>query len=101
MVGIAILATCPSWTKRVVRLCAVSLKKRPHPGGGQWNGPKVAEWTSADLGRYVWPSRGWDYLRYLGYSPQRPRLQHEKVADEEAQRRYQSRPQCVSLINRM
>jgi hypothetical protein len=82
-----------------------ALEKETPPGGGQWIGPKVAEWMSAYLGRHVWPSRGWDYLRYLNYSPQgiptkyhfvgqeRPRPQHEKAADEEAQRRYQSRTQ--------
>lgn len=64
--------------------------ERP-PGGGQWNGPKVAVWMSERLGRHVWPVRGWEYLRHLGYTPQRPRPRHEKAADEEAQRRYQPR----------
>lgn len=70
-----------------------ALESDTPPGGGQWNGPKVALWMSAYLGRHVWPSRGWDYLRYLDYTPQRPRPQHEKAADREAQRRYQSRAQ--------
>jgi transposase len=72
-----------------------AIENETPPGGGQWNGPKVAEWMSAYLGREVWPVRGWEYLRHLGYTPQRPRPRHEKAADEEAQRRYQSRPQAA------
>ena len=61
------------------------------PGGGEWNGPKTAEWMTQYLGRPVGPVRGWEYLRRLGYSPQRPRPRHEE-ADAEAQRAYKRRP---------
>jgi len=71
-----------------------ALENEKPPGGGQWNGPKVAVWMIERLGRHVWPVRAWEYLRHLGYTPQRPRPRHEKAADEEAQRRYQSRPQA-------
>ncbi len=83
-----------------------ALENEKPPGGGQWNGPKVAVWMSERLGRHVWPVRGWEYLRHLGYTPrgvptkyhfvghERPRPRHEKAADEEAQRRYRCRPQA-------
>src|SRR3954466_15864325 len=41
--------------------------------GGLWTGPKVATWMAARLGRKVWPRRGRDYLRKLGYSARRAR----------------------------
>ena len=54
------------------------------PDGGLWNGPKVAAWMSAQLGRPVRPQRGWEYLRRCGYTPQRPRPHHAQ-ADAAAQ----------------
>src|SRR3954449_8448007 len=42
----------------------------PPADGGLWTGPKVATWMAARLGRKVWPQRGWDYLKRLGYSAQ-------------------------------
>src|SRR5690606_757375 len=72
-----------------------AIENEEPPGGGQWNGPKVAVWMSERLGRKLDPARGWDYMRYLDYTPQRPRPRHEKAADMEAQRRYQSRPQAA------
>ena len=57
----------------------------PPADGGLWTGPKVAAWMTRRLGRKVWPQRGWDCLRKLGYSSQderarvhRPR--HAKAA---------------------
>jgi transposase len=44
--------------------------------GGQWSGPKVAEWMRQELGRPVAPQRGWDYLQQLRYSLQVPRPAH-------------------------
>ncbi len=39
----------------------------PAPDGGRWSGPKVADWIAKKTGRdYVWPQRGWDYLKRLG-----------------------------------
>src|SRR4051812_36002242 len=69
---------------------------RPWPGrqgappadGGLWTGPKVATWMAARLGREVWPQRGWDYLKKLGYSAQRPRPRHAKAASPEEQAAY-------------
>jgi transposase len=56
--------------------------------GGLWTGPKVAAWMAARLGRKVWPQRGWDYLKKLGYSAQAPRPRHAKAASPEEQAEY-------------
>ena len=54
------------------------------PDGGVWTCRKVAGWIAAKLGRPVAEVRGWEYLRRLGFSPQRPRPR-ESRADPEAQ----------------
>lgn len=47
--------------------------------GGIWTGPKVAQWIAKETGREkVWPQRGWDYLRKLGFTWKRPRPSHVK-----------------------
>ena len=57
----------------------------PPPDGGVWSGPKVAQAIAKMTGRqHVWPQRGWDYLKWLGYSCQVPRPRHQK-ADAAAQ----------------
>src|SRR3954468_21756383 len=55
-------------------------RAEPPADGGLWTGPKVAAWMAVRLGREVWPQRGWDYLRKVGYSAQRPRPRHAKAA---------------------
>src|ERR687883_1968704 len=60
----------------------------PPADGGLWTGPKVATWMATRLGRKVWPQRGWDYLKKLGYSAQRPRPRHAKAASPEEQAAY-------------
>jgi transposase len=60
----------------------------PPSDGGPWTGPKVAAWMAARLGRKVWPQRGWDYLKKLGYSPQVPRPRHAEAASPEEQTAY-------------
>src|SRR5881392_3495410 len=60
----------------------------PPADGGLWTGPKVATWMAARLGRKVWPQRGWDYLKKLGYSAQRPRPRRAKAASPEEQAAY-------------
>jgi hypothetical protein len=40
--------------------------QHPAPDGGAWNGPKVAQWIAARLGKPVHRQRGWEYLRRLG-----------------------------------
>jgi transposase len=62
----------------------LSALMEPHPDGGLWNSPKVAQWISAHTGRRVRRQRGWAYLQRLGMTPQRPRPRHVE-ADERAQ----------------
>jgi transposase len=54
------------------------------PEGGLWTGPQVARWMAERLARPVRPQRGWEMLRRLGYTPQRPRPHHQQ-ADAAAQ----------------
>jgi transposase len=49
------------------------------PDGGLWTSPKVAAWLADRLGRPVSPQRGWEALRRLGYTPQRPRPRHQQA----------------------
>src|SRR5690349_10615878 len=62
----------------------------PPADGGLWTGPKVATWMAARLGRKVWPQRGWDHLKKLDYSAQRPRPRprHAEAASLEEQAAY-------------
>lgn len=50
--------------------------EQPPAEGGVWSGPKVAAWMSRRLGRPVHAQRGWESLRRLGMTPQRPRPKH-------------------------
>jgi transposase len=74
----------------------------PPGDGGLWTGPKVAAWMAPRLGRKVWPQRGWDYLRKVGYSAQRPRPRHAKAASLEEQAAYKQSwpPRWISIARR-
>src|SRR3954462_3243748 len=56
----------------------------PAPDGGVWTGRWVAHWMSQTLGRPIHLQRGWEWLRRLGFPPQRPRPR-ETRADAAAQ----------------
>jgi transposase len=56
----------------------------PAPSGDLWTCRSVAAWMSAVLGRPVSPQRGWEWMRRLGFTPQRPRPR-ETRADPVAQ----------------
>jgi transposase len=56
----------------------------PAPGGGLWTCRSVAAWMSQTLGRPVGEQRGWEWMRRLGFTPQRPRPR-ETRADPAAQ----------------
>lgn len=56
----------------------------PAPDGGLWTGTKVAAWMGGRVGRPVGERRGWEWLRRLGFTPQRPRPR-ETRADAAAQ----------------
>ena len=59
------------------------LEGTPPPGGGMWNGPKVARWIEEKTGseKKVHAQRGWEYLRKAGHTPQVPRPSNAKGAD--------------------
>lgn len=54
------------------------------PDGGIWTCRSVAAWIGAAIGRPVDPARGWEWMRRLGFTPQRPRPR-ETRADPAAQ----------------
>ena len=56
----------------------------PAPDGGSWSCRSVARWMSQTLGRSVSQQRGWEGMRRLGCTPQRPRPR-ETRADPAAQ----------------
>ena len=56
----------------------------PAPNGDLWTCRSVAAWMSAALGRAVSEQRGWEWMRRLGFTPQRPRPR-ETRADPAAQ----------------
>jgi transposase len=56
----------------------------PAPDGGIWTCRQVAAWMRQTLDRSVSEQRGWEWMRRLGFTPQRPRLR-ETRADLEAQ----------------
>lgn len=58
--------------------------------GDVWSGPLVAHWMGKHLGRRISRTRGWEALRRLGYTPQRPRPCHAG-ADPEAQASFPGR----------
>lgn len=64
--------------------------EQPHPDGGLWTGPKVAQWMSEKLGRRVHPPRGWELLQQLNYRSYVPRPRHAK-ADADAQETFKKR----------
>ena len=69
----------------------------PPPGGGLWTCRKVADWIGARAGRPVAEARGWEWLRRLGFSPQRPRPREERAdpAAQAAFKRGASRPRST------
>jgi transposase len=61
----------------------------PPAEGGLWTGRKAAAWIERTTGRLTSPQRGWDDLRRLGYTPQRPRPQHAEAASAAEQAAWQ------------
>jgi len=56
----------------------------PAPDGGIWTCRSVAAWMGQTLGRPISPQRGWEWMRRLGFTPQRPRPRATR-ADPDAQ----------------
>src|SRR5215216_5504717 len=56
----------------------------PPSDGGLWTGPKVAAWMAGELGlAEVLPQRGWEALKAIGWSGQKPRPRHPHAATPE------------------
>ena len=54
----------------------------PAPHGALWTCRSVAAWMSQTLGRPVSAQRGWEWMRRLGFTPQRPRPRETRAAPE-------------------
>ncbi len=53
----------------------------PPPGGGVWTSGKVAHWMAGELGlASLAPQRGWEALRAIAWSIQKPRPRNPKAA---------------------
>jgi transposase len=56
----------------------------PPSDGGLWTGPKVAAWMASELGlAAVLPQRGWEALKAINWSVQKPRPRHPAAATPE------------------
>ena len=51
--------------------------------GENWNGRRVAQWMSEQLGRPIHMQRGYEWLAKLGFSSQMPRPAHKKANVED------------------
>jgi hypothetical protein len=55
--------------------------REPPPDGGLWSSRKVANWMAGELGlTSVAPQRGWEALKAIGRSIQKPRPKNPKSA---------------------
>lgn len=58
--------------------------RTPPDDGGLWSGAKVAAWMARHLGlERVYPQRGWEALKRIGWSLQAPRPRHPRAATPE------------------
>lgn len=51
--------------------------------GENWNGRRVAQWMSEQLGRPIHMQRGYEWLAKLGFSSQMPRPAHKNANAED------------------
>src|SRR4051794_7163872 len=59
---------------------------QPPPDGGLWTSPKVAAWMAGERGlAAVLPQRGWEALKAIDWSVQKPRPRHPAGATPEEQ----------------
>ena len=58
--------------------------REPPPDGGLWSSRKVANWMAGELGLVsIAPQRGWEALKAIGWSIQKPRPKNPKSATPE------------------
>jgi transposase len=64
----------------------------PPPDGGRWTSGKVARWMADELGlAKLAPQRGWEALKALGWSIQKPRPRNPKAATEDEQEAFKKK----------
>ena len=64
----------------------------PPPDGGRWTSAKVARWMADELGlAKLAPQRGWEALKALGWSIQKPRPRNPKAATEDEQEAFKKK----------
>src|SRR5437763_12539622 len=72
----------------------------PPPDGGLWSSRNVAAWMAGERGRAaVFPQRGWEALKAIDWTVQKPRPRHPASATPEAQEAFKkswSRPSLRS-----
>jgi transposase len=69
----------------------------PPPDGGLWSSRKVADWMAAELGlKSVAPQRGWEALKAIGWSIQKPRPKNPKSASPEEAAAFKKSSQTLS-----
>ena len=64
------------------RILRQAILNETPPGGGLWNGPKVARWIGDYVGFEVSNQTGLNYLKALGFTLQRPRPRHPEASEE-------------------
>jgi transposase len=66
---------------------------QPPPDGGLWSSRKVAAWMASELGlAAVLPQRGWEALKAIGWSVQKPRPRHPASATPEERAQHPDTP---------
>src|SRR3954453_8020760 len=64
--------------------------REPPPDGGLWSSRKVAAWMACELGlTRVAPQRGWEALKAINWSVQKPRPRHPASATPEERAAFQ------------
>ena len=64
----------------------------PPPDGGVWTSGKVARWMAGELGlASLAPQRGWEALRAIDWSIQKPRPRNPKAATAEEQKAFKKK----------
>ena len=64
----------------------------PPPDGGRWTSGKVARWMAQELGvEKLSPQRGWEALKAVGWSIQKPRPRNPKAASEAEQEAFKKK----------
>ena len=72
--------------------------REPPSDGGLWTSPKVAAWMASELGlTRVAPQRGWEALKAIGWSVQKPRPRHPASATPEQREAFKKSWSRLSL----